>query len=83
MRNPETWLYSAEFDLCLTGIGCVWYMLTGVEISVGAASWAISSMGFGDGGKSVVDREEEIQRAFDRSSWLLCSIISGRLGRSC
>ena len=48
MRKLETWLYIAEFDACLTGIGCVWYILTpyNVEIAVGAASWDISSMGF-------------------------------------
>ena len=48
MRNLKSWLYIAEFDACLTGIGCVWYILTphGKEIAVGAASWDISSMGF-------------------------------------
>ena len=48
MRNLYTWLYVAEFDSCLTGIGCIWYVLTpdGKEIAVGAASWDISAMGF-------------------------------------
>ena len=49
LRSVEKWLWVAEFDACLTGIGCIWYSVSpeGLERPVGAGSWNIESMGFG------------------------------------
>ena len=49
LRKLHAWLWVLEFDSCLQGIGCIWYLVqpSGHEIAVGAASWDISPMGFG------------------------------------
>ena len=50
LRSVDKWLWIAEFDACLSGIGCIWYSVSpeGYEQPVGAGSWNIESMGFGD-----------------------------------
>jgi len=73
MRNLYTWLYIAEFDSCLTGIGCIWYVLTpdGKEIAVGAASWDISAMGF---------KESDYQNTCEFMGAIMCLVGLIRYG---
>jgi len=49
LRAVDKYLWIAEFDSCLSGIGCIWYSVTpeGLAKPVGAGSWSIESMGFG------------------------------------
>ena len=50
LRPLRAWYWICEFDACPQGLGCVWYQVqpSGEELPIGAASWSISSLGFGE-----------------------------------